>query len=73
MKMMQELSIPNTASQVAAHYGDFLQGFVLDNEDENQESKVRSLGMKTAVTNTVMVSLDDRVQLAQTCLGLIAN
>lgn len=71
VKMMQELSLPTSASQVAVHYQDFLRGFVFDNEDENLESEVQSLGLATAVTNTVMVSLDDRVQLAKICIDLV--
>lgn len=73
VKMMQELSIPNTATAVAAHYRDFLQGFVLDREDEKLQMEIQSLGMRTAVTNTVMISLEDRIQLAQTCLDLIVK
>lgn len=65
VKMMKELSIPNTAREVAAHYGAFLQGFVLDAEGADLEADIKSLGLATAVTNTVMVSLDDRVQLVK--------
>lgn len=73
VKMMQELSIPNTATQVARHYEDFLQGFVLDNEDAALENEIGSLGLATSVTNTVMLSLDDRVNLAQSCIDLITE
>ena len=73
VKMMRELSIPNTATQVAAHYQDFLNGFVLDSADAGLESEVQSLGLATAVTNTVMVSLEDRIELGRICLRLIAD
>jgi LPPG:FO 2-phospho-L-lactate transferase len=71
VKMMQELCVPNTATWVAGHYRDFLDGFILDTEDEGLKPEVEGLGLRAGVTNTVMVSLEDRVQLAQFCLDFI--
>lgn len=71
VKMMKELSIPNTASWVAGHYRQFLNGFVLDNEDAGLIADIEALGIKVSLTQTVMESLDDRVKLARVCLGLI--
>jgi LPPG:FO 2-phospho-L-lactate transferase len=73
VKMMQELSIPNTAAWVAGHYRHLLDGFVLDNEDDAFSDEVEALGMKVLVTQTVMETLDDRVKLAQDCLDLIGQ
>ena len=73
VKMMNELSVPNSASWVAEHYRDFLDGFVLDTSDRNLESEINSLGLKIAVTDTVMISLQDRINVAQKCLDLIQN
>jgi LPPG:FO 2-phospho-L-lactate transferase len=70
-KMMKELNVPNTASWVAQHYADFLDGFVLDDADQELVGEIESLKLEVRVTNTVMVSLDDRVQLAQDCLEMI--
>jgi LPPG:FO 2-phospho-L-lactate transferase len=71
VKMMQELSLPNTASWVAGHYGDFLDGFILDEEDDGLRDEIEALGMKVTVTRTVMESLDDRVMLARACLNAL--
>jgi LPPG:FO 2-phospho-L-lactate transferase len=71
VKMMQELSVPNTASWVADHYRDFLDGFVLDEQDLKCKNEVETLGLVVAVTNTVMVTLEDRVRLARSCLDLL--
>ncbi len=71
-KMMCEMSIPTTASWVATHYRDILDGFVLDSADASLASEIESTGVATTVTNTVMNSLDDRVRLAQSCLEFIA-
>ncbi len=63
-KMMQELGMPQTALAVAAHYRGRIDGFVLDTVDEQYRSAIEDLGMSTLVTNTVMVSLADRIALA---------
>jgi LPPG:FO 2-phospho-L-lactate transferase len=73
VKMMQELSIPNSASWVAGPYRNFLDGFVLDKEDAGLSDEIETLGLKTAVTRTVMESLDDRVKLARACLDFLAQ
>ncbi len=64
-KMMAELGMPNTALAVAEHYGDLLDGFVLDTNDRIQKDAVRDLGVQPLVTKTVMQSLDDRIDLAR--------
>ena len=67
-KMMAELKIPATAAQVAAHYGDLLDGFVLDEQDRALDG---TLGTSTIVAQTVMLSLADRVALADTVLDFV--
>jgi LPPG:FO 2-phospho-L-lactate transferase len=71
VKMMRELGIPNTAQSVASHYSDFLDGFVLDLEDQNYAASIQEQGIATVVTQTVMQTLDDRVSLARDCLECI--
>ncbi|MFM7121938.1 MAG: 2-phospho-L-lactate transferase [Gammaproteobacteria bacterium] len=69
-KMMQELAVPATAAQVAAHYGDLLDGFVLDQVDADLHGQ---LAPATIVAQTVMLTLDDRVALAETVLRFLAT
>jgi len=71
VKMMRELSVPNTATWVAEHYRSFLDGFILDRADADLVTQIESLGMRTEVTNTVMVTPEDRVELARRCLDLL--
>ena len=71
VKMMQELGIPNTADSVASHYADFLDGFVLDIQDREMASVVETYGLATTVTQTVMKTLQDRINLGQSCLDFI--
>jgi LPPG:FO 2-phospho-L-lactate transferase len=71
VKMMRELGISNSAESVAAYYADFLDGFVLDTDDEEQALRIQALGLQTTVTPTVMRSLDDRIALARDCLDFV--
>ncbi|MFT7221134.1 MAG: LPPG:FO 2-phospho-L-lactate transferase [Candidatus Azotimanducaceae bacterium] len=75
-KMMSELNMPQTALGVARHYadkyGDLVTGFILDNKDSDLEADVAALGFATIVTNTVMVTLDDKIELAKSMLAFVS-
>ena len=70
-KMMTELNIPNDAVAVARHYRGLVDGFVLDSQDAALEGAVAALGIATVVTQTVMLTLADRQQLAADVLRFI--
>ena len=70
-KMMRELSIPATTASVAAHYQDLVDTFVIDVLDADAATEVEALGMKAHVTQTVMKTLDDRVDLAKFVLDIL--
>jgi LPPG:FO 2-phospho-L-lactate transferase len=70
-KMMRELRMPNDAVAVARHYRGLLDGFVLDSQDAALEPAVAALGVDTVVTQTVMITLADRVELAEQVLRFI--
>lgn len=65
-KIMRELALPLTALTVAQHYGELIDGFVLDEVD-----RVHAAGFACAleVCDTVMVSLADRERLAHAVLA----
>ena len=69
-KMMRELRVPVTAVEVARHYArrGLLDGFVLDRQDEALRGEVEALGVAVLVTDTVMMSLEDRERLAREVL-----
>jgi LPPG:FO 2-phospho-L-lactate transferase len=73
VKMMAELSVPNSAAWVADHYRDFLDGFVLDTVDEKLAPEIESMGIRVTATNTVMVTLEDRIALARHCLQMMES
>ena len=72
-KMYRELGIEPSALAVARHYCDLATGFVLDHVDRQLEGEIRSLRMRTLVTNTLMNSHDDRKQFAMDVLNFIGR
>jgi LPPG:FO 2-phospho-L-lactate transferase len=66
--MMKELGMPQTALAVAEHYKGRIDGFVIDHVDKAMRDDIEALGIPTLVTATVMVSLQDRTDLARACL-----
>ena len=69
-KIMQELSIPSSALAVAEHYQrkypGLLDGFVIDASDAEDLDQFK---LPTVATPSVMVSLTDRIALAERCLS----
>jgi LPPG:FO 2-phospho-L-lactate transferase len=66
-KMMAEMDMPVTATAVAGYYGQLIDGFVIDNQDEAQAADMDCF---TLVTDTIMGSREDRVRLARETLDL---
>jgi LPPG:FO 2-phospho-L-lactate transferase len=65
-KMMDELEMPVSTTAVAAYYGDLIDGFVFDLEDEELAD---DFGCFTLLTNTIMRSREERVKLARETLN----
>jgi LPPG:FO 2-phospho-L-lactate transferase len=72
-KMYRELGIEPSALAVARHYCDLSSAFVFDKLDRQLEGEIRSLSMRTLVTNTLMKSHDDRKQLAMDVLDFVGR
>ena len=71
-KMMRELGMASTAAAVADHYGDLVDGFVLDVEDQGDADDI-GRAVPVHVTNTVMDGLDDKRTLAREVLDFAAG
>ena len=67
-KMMTELGVPPTPIAVAKHYGSLLSGFVLDQTDHEQ---AKDIPIPSIVTQTIMLTLQDRIELAEQCVGFL--
>jgi len=72
-RLMQGLGLEVSAYGVATVYRDFLDAFVIDNIDVAEKSRIETLGIHVVVTNTIMKSLQDKVQLAKTVLSLMED
>jgi len=64
-KMMRELGLEVSAAGVAARYGDFLDGYIVDHADAEA---VRNVRARVTIAKTLMTSLDDRKALARIAL-----
>lgn len=67
-KIMRELNLASAADEVADYYGDLLDGYVLDELDKFLSPQ---MSLPNVVAQTVMHTLDDRVELAKTCIDFI--
>lgn len=65
-KIMRELGIETSNRAIAAHYGDLIDGLVIDEADRQVEPP---RGLPTQIARTLMQSLDDREALARTTLA----
>ena len=68
-KMFLEMGIEPSAANVAEHYGSIiggglLSGFVIDDLDADERAAIVELGISTNITNTIMKTANDRINLA---------
>ncbi len=68
-KLMAELGVTVSALAVASHYGDLIDGFVIDKADAELAESIEEAGVACSITNTVMKTMDDRTQLARDVLA----
>jgi LPPG:FO 2-phospho-L-lactate transferase len=67
-KLLRGLGFEVSAYSVAKLYSDFLDTFVLDTADAAEKDRIEKLGIEVKVTNTIMKSLQDKIELARTVL-----
>lgn len=46
----------------------FLDTFIIDNLDAAEKIRIENLGIRVKITNTIMKTLEDKVQLAKVVL-----
>ncbi len=69
-KMMAEMGLPVSATAVAGYYGDLIDGFVFDVQDEELAD---DFACPTLTTDTIMHSAHDRERLARETLEFANN
>jgi LPPG:FO 2-phospho-L-lactate transferase len=67
-KLLTGLGLEVSAYSVAKLYLDFLGTYVVDVADSGEKGKIEKLGINVKVTNTVMRTLEDKVNLAKVVL-----
>jgi LPPG:FO 2-phospho-L-lactate transferase len=67
-KLMAELGLEVTVEAVARHYGDVIDGMLVDERDPPAE-----LAVASARADAMMRTLDDRIRVAQAALDLAAT
>jgi len=67
-KLLRGLGFEVSAFSVAKLYTDFLDTFILDKADFAEKDKIEKLGMEVKVVNTLMRSLEDKIELARVVL-----
>ena len=67
-KLMAELGVQATATNVAKHYKGLINGFVLDETDAELRDSIESLGVRVSLSQTIMRTMEDRVELARNVL-----
>ena len=65
-KIMRELSLPLTAQAIAQHYHPLLNGYIIDNTDKDKSNE---MNIPVKKTKTLMISLEDRENLAREVLS----
>jgi LPPG:FO 2-phospho-L-lactate transferase len=69
-KMLQEMNMPATALAVANHYRGLIDGFVVDKDDREL---IEQINVPTISTPSVMVTLQDRIDLAKACVNFLTT
>jgi len=72
-KMFAELGVTPSAYQVARHYQNILNYFVLDIQDQSEENQISKLGIIPLTSNTIMLNSDDRIRLANNIINYFEN
>ncbi|MBX3510152.1 MAG: 2-phospho-L-lactate transferase [Hyphomonadaceae bacterium] len=68
-KIMRELGMEISAAAVCRHYGDLIDGFVLDEVDAAEQLSIEAQGVTCARAQTLMLSEKDKIELAANVLA----
>lgn len=72
-KLMRGLGLEASSSEIANLYKDFLEVMVLDNSDSGEVERINSLGIKTFVTDTIMIDDEKSEILSKRILEYLGN
>ena len=72
-RLLPAVGSETTAAAVASLYADFLDGWVIDEQDVHTAGAIRAAGPQVVVTETVMRNVEVATALAARTLGLAAS
>ena len=72
-KMFAELGLVPSSLEVARHYGDLLDGFVIDRQDQGLSAEFKQMGIDVGVLDILMKTPEDRARLASEVLAFCAR
>ncbi|MGI9341914.1 MAG: 2-phospho-L-lactate transferase [Gammaproteobacteria bacterium] len=72
-KIMRELGHDVSAAGVAAHYGDLLDGFIVDLTDNDAIDEIAATGLDVVAQQTLMSNIEDKIALAKSTVEYIAR
>ncbi len=67
-QLLRGVGLEVSTYAVAKLYSDFLDAYVIDSADIAEKEKIEKLGLEVKVTNSIMRTLEDKVNLAKTVL-----
>ena len=67
-KQLNELGYRVSSISIANYYSDFIDGFVIDNEDRLSVTEVEEMDIKVKVCNILMNNITTKIELAKTVL-----
>jgi LPPG:FO 2-phospho-L-lactate transferase len=70
-RLLPSLGVEVTAAGVAGHFADVLAGWVIDDADRRLAPRIEAMGIRVAVTDTVMQDDDRAASVARTALELV--
>lgn len=69
-KIYLEMGVEPSATAVARHYRNVVDAMVIDEQDRNQEERIKAMKLECLITDAVMHDRDDRARLAREVLTL---
>jgi LPPG:FO 2-phospho-L-lactate transferase len=72
-RMLADLGMQVSATQVAQLYSGVADVFILDIQDEAAKPEIENLGLKVCVTDTVMSGLEEKIRLAKFTLEALSS
>lgn len=72
-RMLRQLGLQSSATQVAKLYQDFLDVYIIDEQDRAAQEEIERLGLEVEITQTVMSGPEEKLALAQVTLKAVRS